>query len=96
MGEFVDQFRQIRFYPRQGCCRLSELIEEATDEFLKQDPDPLDDRHPAKTYPSCILGHLLKVISRYEEFMNKVGKNCTVLVKFMKNIIFFTIWPQVF
>ncbi|EJW72386.1 hypothetical protein WUBG_16707, partial [Wuchereria bancrofti] len=37
-----------------------------------QDPDPLDDRHPAKTYPSCILGHLLKVISRYEEFMNKL------------------------
>uniref|UniRef100_A0AAF5PHW2 LisH domain-containing protein n=1 Tax=Wuchereria bancrofti TaxID=6293 RepID=A0AAF5PHW2_WUCBA len=60
------------FSAKPSIIRLSELIEEATDDFLKQDPDPLDDRHPAKTYPSCILGHLLKVISRYEEFMNKL------------------------
>uniref|UniRef100_A0A0R3RVJ4 LisH domain-containing protein n=1 Tax=Elaeophora elaphi TaxID=1147741 RepID=A0A0R3RVJ4_9BILA len=60
------------FSVKPSLIRLSELIEEATDDFLKQDPDPLDDRHPAKTYPSCILGHLLKVISRYEEFMNKL------------------------
>ncbi|MCP9265711.1 Vprbp protein [Dirofilaria immitis] len=60
------------FSVKPSLIRLSELIEEATDDFLKQDPDPLDDRHPAKTYPSCILGHLLKVISRCEEFMNKL------------------------
>lgn len=52
--------------------RISQLIEAAADEFLKQDPDPLDDRHPAKTYPSCLLGHMLKVVNRYDEFMNKV------------------------
>ncbi|VDM95391.1 unnamed protein product [Thelazia callipaeda] len=67
----TENFR-VSFTAKPTLIRLSELIEQATDEFLQHDPDPLDDRHPAKTYPSCILGHLLKVITRYEEFMNKL------------------------
>uniref|UniRef100_A0A914S1W4 Uncharacterized protein n=1 Tax=Parascaris equorum TaxID=6256 RepID=A0A914S1W4_PAREQ len=47
-------------------------MEAAAEEFLQQDPDPLDDRHPSRTHPSCTYGHLLKMLFRNTDFMNKV------------------------
>ncbi|VDN35005.1 unnamed protein product [Gongylonema pulchrum] len=50
---------------------ISKLLEEAEDEYIMLDPDPLDERRPFKRHPSCVLGHLIKVINRNEEFINK-------------------------
>ncbi|ETN76785.1 hypothetical protein NECAME_11449, partial [Necator americanus] len=50
----------------------AEIIEQAIDEFLKLDPDPLDDRHPARTHPHAEFGNLLKLLFRNDDFMNKV------------------------
>uniref|UniRef100_A0A0M3HUU8 DDB1- and CUL4-associated factor 1 n=1 Tax=Ascaris lumbricoides TaxID=6252 RepID=A0A0M3HUU8_ASCLU len=51
---------------------IAELMEAAAEEFLQQDPDPLDDRHPSRTHPSCTYGHLLKMLFRNTDFMNKL------------------------
>lgn len=59
------------------CCRLSEIIEYETLEYLKLDPDPYDDRHPSRTHPDCALGSSLKVLFKKEAFLNKlVGLYC--------------------
>ncbi|XP_076411815.1 DDB1- and CUL4-associated factor 1-like isoform X2 [Peromyscus maniculatus bairdii] len=50
--------------------RMSELIEKETEEYHKGDPDPLDDRHPGRADPECMLGHLLRVFSKNDHFMN--------------------------
>ena len=42
------------------------------DEFMKMDPDPLDDRHPVRTHPHAAYGNLLKPLFKRDEFMNKV------------------------
>lgn len=55
-----------------GNFRIAELIEKETEAYLKQDPDPFDDRHPCRTHPSSTFGHLLKILFRNEEFMTKV------------------------
>uniref|UniRef100_A0A914VM87 Uncharacterized protein n=1 Tax=Plectus sambesii TaxID=2011161 RepID=A0A914VM87_9BILA len=51
--------------------RVAELIEKETEAYLKQDPDPFDDRHPSRTHPSSTFGHLLKILFRNEDFMTK-------------------------
>lgn len=48
------------------------MIETASDNFLKMDPDPLDDRHPVRTHPHAPIGNLLKALFKRDEFMNKV------------------------
>ncbi|XP_052603389.1 DDB1- and CUL4-associated factor 1-like isoform X2 [Peromyscus californicus insignis] len=50
--------------------RMSELIEKETEEYHKGDPDPFDDRHPGRADPECMLGHLLRVFSKNDDFMN--------------------------
>lgn len=52
--------------------RLAELFEQETENYLKMDPDPFDERHPSRADPDCALGHMLKVIFRKDAFMNKV------------------------
>lgn len=52
--------------------RLAELFELETENYLKMDPDPFDERHPSRADPDCALGHMLKVIFRKDAFMNKV------------------------
>ncbi|CAK5058819.1 unnamed protein product [Meloidogyne enterolobii] len=49
--------------------RIAELLEESTNEFMQNNPDPMDDRHPLKSQPSHPLGHLLKMITRVESFL---------------------------
>ncbi|KAM6977034.1 DDB1- and CUL4-associated factor 1 isoform 2-T2 [Aplochiton taeniatus] len=50
--------------------KISELVERETEEYHKADPDPFDDRHPGRADPECILGHLLKILFKNDDFMN--------------------------
>uniref|UniRef100_A0A8C2L9F3 DDB1- and CUL4-associated factor 1 n=1 Tax=Cyprinus carpio TaxID=7962 RepID=A0A8C2L9F3_CYPCA len=50
--------------------RISELVERETEEYHKADPDPFDDRHPGRADPECMLGHLLKILFKNDDFMN--------------------------
>ncbi|XP_068109089.1 DDB1- and CUL4-associated factor 1 isoform X2 [Hyperolius riggenbachi] len=50
--------------------RMSELIEKETEEYRKGDPDPFDDRHPGRANPDCMLGHLLRILFKNDDFMN--------------------------
>ncbi|XP_056129315.1 DDB1- and CUL4-associated factor 1-like [Lampris incognitus] len=50
--------------------KISELVERETEEYHKVDPDPFDDRHPGRADPECILGHLLKILFKNDDFMN--------------------------
>jgi HIV-1 Vpr-binding protein len=43
-----------------------------TENYLKMDPDPFDERHPSRTDPDCKLGQILKALFRKDNFMNKV------------------------
>uniref|UniRef100_A0A672R9B5 DDB1- and CUL4-associated factor 1 n=1 Tax=Sinocyclocheilus grahami TaxID=75366 RepID=A0A672R9B5_SINGR len=52
------------------CCLISELVERETEEYHKADPDPFDDRHPGRADPECMLGHLLKILFKNDDFMN--------------------------
>ena len=52
---------------------MAEILEEATNDFMQNNPDPMDDRHPIKSHPMRPLGHLLKMITRVESFVNKVS-----------------------
>ncbi|KAL2101978.1 hypothetical protein ACEWY4_003739 [Coilia grayii] len=50
--------------------KISELVERETEEYRKADPDPFDDRHPGRADPECMLGHLLKILFKNDDFMN--------------------------
>ncbi|XP_053986195.1 protein mahjong [Hylaeus anthracinus] len=52
--------------------RLAEIIELETENYLKMDPDPFDERHPSRTDPECNFGHILKVLFRKDNFMTKL------------------------
>lgn len=52
--------------------RLAEICEVETENYLKMDPDPFDERHPSRTDPDCKLGQILKALFRKDNFMNKV------------------------
>lgn len=51
---------------------MAEILERETEEYYKMDPDPFDDRHPAHTMPVCALGHLMRTLSKNDDFMNTV------------------------
>ncbi|KHJ79454.1 hypothetical protein OESDEN_20899 [Oesophagostomum dentatum] len=67
-----ESHRTEGFDPLPILTSTAEIIEQAVDEFLKLDPDPLDDRHPARTHPHAEFGNLLKVLFRNDDFMNKL------------------------
>lgn len=52
--------------------RLCDIVEKETELYLKMDPDPFDDRHPARANPSSALGPLLKTVFRNDEFMDRL------------------------
>ncbi|KAM7401544.1 hypothetical protein PAMP_016851 [Pampus punctatissimus] len=52
--------------------RISELIERETGDYHKADPDPFDDRHPGRADPECMLGQILKMLFRNDDFTNAV------------------------
>lgn len=51
---------------------LAERIEAETESYFKGDPDPFDERHPSRADPNCALGHILKVLFKKDNFMNKL------------------------
>ncbi|KAL3124701.1 hypothetical protein niasHT_001538 [Heterodera trifolii] len=52
--------------------RMAEILEEAINDYLQNNPDPMDERHPFKSQPSRPLGYLLKMITKEENFLNKL------------------------
>ncbi|KMQ92206.1 ddb1- and cul4-associated factor-like 1-like protein [Lasius niger] len=52
--------------------RLADIIELETENYMKMDPDPFDERHPSRTDPECNFGHILKVLFRKDNFMTKL------------------------
>ncbi|XP_044205703.1 DDB1- and CUL4-associated factor 1-like [Thunnus albacares] len=50
--------------------KISELIERETGEYHKADPDPFDDRHPGRAEPDCMLGQILRMLFRNDDFTN--------------------------
>ncbi|XP_018571764.1 DDB1- and CUL4-associated factor 1 isoform X2 [Anoplophora glabripennis] len=69
-----DEHTQANYDPVPTLTRLAEIIEVETENYLKMDPDPFDERHPSRTDPECKLGQILKALFRKDNFMNKV--NC--------------------
>ncbi|KAJ8047078.1 DDB1- and CUL4-associated factor 1 [Holothuria leucospilota] len=54
---------------------MAEVIEKETENFLKLDPDPFDDRHPARVYPDCALGELFTALFKDDDFMHTLVNN---------------------
>uniref|UniRef100_A0A183CJT1 LisH domain-containing protein n=1 Tax=Globodera pallida TaxID=36090 RepID=A0A183CJT1_GLOPA len=52
--------------------RMAEILEEAINDYLQNNPDPMDERHPFKSQPTRPLGYLLKMITKEEDFLNKL------------------------
>lgn len=52
--------------------RLSEILEEETEIYMRKDPDPFDERHPSRTDPECELGRMLKLLFRKDHFMTRL------------------------
>ncbi|XP_038069223.1 DDB1- and CUL4-associated factor 1-like [Patiria miniata] len=52
--------------------RMCEIVEKETDNYIKLDQDPFDDRHPARVDPDCNLGHLMTVLFNKDDFMNQL------------------------
>lgn len=48
------------------------MLESAMNDFLSNNPDPMDERHPIKALPQCNYGQLLKIILRTDNFVSKV------------------------
>lgn len=68
-----DEEHQVQSYdPVSTLTRLAEIIEAETENYMKMDPDPFDERHPSRADPDCALGHILKVLFRKDSFMNKL------------------------
>lgn len=67
-----DEQNQANYNPVPTLTRLAEIIEVETDNYLKMDPDPFDERHPSRADPDCQLGHILKVLFKKDNFMTKL------------------------
>ncbi|KAJ8958385.1 hypothetical protein NQ314_006407 [Rhamnusium bicolor] len=67
-----DEHGQTNYDPVPSLTRLAEIIEVETENYLKMDPDPFDERHPSRTDPECKLGQILKALFRKDNFMNKL------------------------
>lgn len=63
-------------------------MEVETENYLKMDPDPFDERHPSRTDPSGTLGQVLKALFRKENFTNKVSIKIFVIVAVKKRVHF--------
>jgi len=63
------------FDPVPDLNKLAIILENATEEFYKMDPDPLDDRTPGRQITTCDLGQMMKVIFKNDDFMNSIVSN---------------------
>ncbi|CAH1105847.1 unnamed protein product [Psylliodes chrysocephalus] len=70
--KWEDEQSQPNYDPVPTLSRLAELVEVETENYLKMDPDPFDERHPSRTDPQCILGQVLKAIFKKDNFTSKL------------------------
>ncbi|XP_033111480.1 DDB1- and CUL4-associated factor 1-like, partial [Anneissia japonica] len=73
MGEWQQQLGSATS-PIPLLTKMCEMIEVEVENYMKQDPDPFDDRHPARADRDCSLGHLLRIIFENDQFMDKLVK----------------------
>ncbi|KAH1001652.1 hypothetical protein HUJ04_005640 [Dendroctonus ponderosae] len=74
-----EEHLQPNYDPAPTLTRLAEIIEVETENYLKMDPDPFDERHPSRTDPDCKLGQILKLLFRKDNFM------CKLLNEYLKD-----------
>lgn len=56
---------------------VCEILEPAYNDYLRNDIDPFEERHPLKVNVGSLYGHLLKVIFRdFEDFFHRVHYKC--------------------
>ncbi|XP_034942278.1 protein mahjong isoform X3 [Chelonus insularis] len=72
LRQWEDEHTSSSYDPIPTLQRLAEIIEVETENYLKMDPDPFDERHPSRTDPECNFGHILKVLFRKDNFMTKL------------------------
>ncbi|XP_045489571.1 protein mahjong isoform X2 [Pieris rapae] len=72
LRQWEEQQATPNYDPIPTLTRIAEIIEAETENFMKKDPDPFDERHPSRTDPECALGHALKVMFKKDNFMNKL------------------------
>ncbi|XP_017768029.1 PREDICTED: protein mahjong [Nicrophorus vespilloides] len=70
--EWEEQHELPMYDPVPTLNRLAEIIEIETENYLKMDPDPFDERHPSRADPECKLGQILKALFKKESFMTKL------------------------
>ncbi|XP_046975211.1 protein mahjong isoform X3 [Vanessa cardui] len=72
LRQWEEQHTSPNYDPIPTLTRIAEIIEAETENFMKKDPDPFDERHPSRTDPECALGHALKVMFKKDNFMTKL------------------------
>lgn len=72
LKQWEEQHTSANYDPIPTLTRIAEIIEAETENFMKKDPDPFDERHPSRTDPECALGHALKVMFKKDNFMTKL------------------------
>ncbi|KAI8427007.1 hypothetical protein MSG28_014652 [Choristoneura fumiferana] len=72
LKQWEEQHTTPNYDPIPTLTRIAEIIEAETENFMKKDPDPFDERHPSRTDPECALGHALKVMFKKDSFMTKL------------------------
>ncbi|CAG4959101.1 unnamed protein product [Colias eurytheme] len=72
LRQWEEQHTTPTYDPIPTLTRIAEIIEAETENFMKKDPDPFDERHPSRTDPECALGHALKVMFKKDNFMTKL------------------------
>ncbi|CAK1554395.1 unnamed protein product [Leptosia nina] len=72
LRQWEEQHTTPNYDPIPTLTRIAEIIEAETENFMKKDPDPFDERHPSRTDPECALGHSLKVMFKKDNFMTKL------------------------
>ncbi|XP_072941245.1 protein mahjong [Epargyreus clarus] len=72
LKQWEEQHTTANYDPIPTLTRIAEIIEGETENFMKKDPDPFDERHPSRTDPECALGHALKVMFKKDNFMTKL------------------------
>uniref|UniRef100_A0A6P7HIT9 DDB1- and CUL4-associated factor 1 n=1 Tax=Diabrotica virgifera virgifera TaxID=50390 RepID=A0A6P7HIT9_DIAVI len=70
--KWEDEQHQHMYDPVPTLTRLAEIVEVETENYLKMDPDPFDERHPSRIDPHCLLGQVLKVIFKKDNFSSKL------------------------
>lgn len=75
MKKWEEEYQVPGYDPVPVLKRMAEVVEAEMDVFNKMDPDPFDERHPSRADPNSVLGQVLKIIFKKDNFMDKVCKN---------------------